>query len=195
VTHARDQWQRHYAGGKGFLRLGDRERDLLAGRTPAPAGGGRALDLGCGTGELAVHLVSLGYAVDAVDFADSALARAREEHGGVEGVRWMCRDIERVGAAGLWDGGYDLVTMRLVYPFLHHKSRVLHMVGELLRPGGALVVITPVVERLPPDRRDIGLDDDEIDRLGEGWETVERHEAAQLAFLVLRGPAAAAPGR
>ncbi|MFD0546337.1 methyltransferase, FxLD system [Streptomyces mexicanus] len=144
--------------------------------------------MGCGTGSLAVYLASLGYTVDAIDFADSALARARDEHADVARLRWICLDIEGDDPAELHEDGYDLVTMRLMYPFLRDRSRVLHGLGERLRPGGTLVVITPVVEHTPADRRGIALDEDEIRLLTEGWETVERLEADQLAVLVLRGP-------
>lgn len=39
---------------------------------------GRALDLGCGYGRAAIHLASLGWDVDAVDFVPQALAIAKE---------------------------------------------------------------------------------------------------------------------
>lgn len=184
---ARDQWDQHYSGGKRFRRLGERERDLLAEHTPAPDGG-RALEVGCGTGELAVRLASLGYTVDAVDFAASAIARARKEHTGVEGVRWLHLDIERDDPAPLHEEGYDLVVLRLTYPFLHDRLRALHALGERLRDGGALVVITPVADNTPEERRGIALDEDEIALVTAGWETVEHLDADGLAFLVLRGP-------
>ncbi|GHJ26830.1 hypothetical protein TPA0910_12630 [Streptomyces hygroscopicus subsp. sporocinereus] len=187
MGYTRADWSNHYAAGKGFRRLGDKEKDLLAEHAPAPAGG-RALDAGCGTGELAVFLASLGYAVDAVDFAEGALERARAEHAAVGGVRWLCLDLERDDPAPLHEDGYDLVTLRLMYPFLARRMSVVHALGERLRPGGALVVITPVVEHTPEERRGIALDEDEIGLLTEGWETVERLEADQLAVLVLRGP-------
>ncbi|MEU8545388.1 NUDIX domain-containing protein, partial [Streptomyces sp. NPDC048717] len=53
---------------------------------------------------------------------------------------------------------------------------------------GALVVITPVAENTPEERRGIALDEDEIAVLAAGWETVERLDADGLAVLVLRGP-------
>ncbi|WP_406385395.1 tyrosine-type recombinase/integrase [Streptomyces sp. NBC_01618] len=73
-------------------------------------------------------------------------------------------------------------------PFLRDRTRVLHALGRRLRPGGALVVITPTAEHTPPERRDIALDEDEISLLTAGWKEVERLEADELAVLVLRGP-------
>ncbi|MER5439106.1 methyltransferase, FxLD system [Streptomyces sp. NPDC002790] len=184
----RDKWEQHYGEGKGWRRLGKREQELLAEHAPAPEGGGRALDVGCGTGELAAHLADVGYTVDAVDFTDSAIARAREEHASIDGVRWLQLDIERDDPAPLHPEGYDLITMRLAYPFMSDRGRIVHGLGERLRDGGALVVITPTVENTPSERRGIALDEDELTLLGASWKTVERLDADGLAFLVLRGP-------
>ncbi|MFC9755536.1 class I SAM-dependent methyltransferase [Streptomyces sp. NPDC056921] len=97
----RKEWHEHYADGKDFRPLGDTERTLLAEHVPVPDGGGCALDVGYGTGGPAVYLSSLGCVVDAVDFADSAIGRARAEHTDAEGcvgcglissamARWSC---------------------------------------------------------------------------------------------------------
>ncbi|MFD5886074.1 PIG-L family deacetylase [Streptomyces sp. NPDC060334] len=185
---SREEWQRHFADGMGFRRLGDVERALLAEHAPAPDGGGRALEVGCGTGELAVHLSGVGYVVDAADFTDSALARARAEHPDARGVRWLRLDVERDDPAPLDADGYDLIVMRLVAAFLRDRSRVLHGLGQRLRPGGALVVITPTAENTPAHRRDIALDEGEIRMLGAGWQQAEQLDADGLAVLVLRGP-------
>ncbi|MGZ2356892.1 class I SAM-dependent methyltransferase [Streptomyces sp. 372A] len=163
--------------------MGKREREPFAEYT----GGGQALDVGCGTGELAAYLASLGHTVDAVDFADTAVARAREEHADIQGVRWLCLDIERDDPAPLHAEGYDLVVMRMVYPFLKDRSRVLRTLGGRLRHGGALVVITPVARTTPDERRGISLDEDEIALLAADWEAMERQDAEGMAFLVLRG--------
>ncbi|MGW5679690.1 methyltransferase, FxLD system [Streptomyces sp. NPDC003860] len=185
---ARDGWEQYHGEGKGWRQLGEREQQLLAEHTPVPEDGGRALDVGCGTGELAAHLAGAGYTVDAVDFANRAIVRAREEHAGIGNVRWLQLDIERDDPAPLHDEGYDLITMRLVYPFVTDRGRIVHGLGERLRDGGALVVITPTVENTPVERRGIALDEDEITLLCAGWKAVERLDADGLTFLVLRGP-------
>ncbi|GES33339.1 methyltransferase, FxLD system [Streptomyces angustmyceticus] len=188
MAYDRADWSRHYDDDRGFRPLRDAERDLLTRHAPAPDGG-RALELGCGTGELAVFLAGLGYTVDAVDFAEGALTRARKERANAVRVRWLCLDFERDDPAELSDDGYDLITLRLVFPFLHDRSRVLHSLAARLHVGGALVVITPVVATTPEERRHIALDEEEISLLAEGWSQVERFDAEGLAFLVLRGPA------
>ncbi|MEU3607976.1 class I SAM-dependent methyltransferase [Streptomyces sp. NPDC035033] len=184
---ARAEWEEHYSDGKGFRRLGDKERRLLSEHVPAPGDGGRALEVGCGTGDLSVFLTSLGYGVDAVDYADSAIARARERHPDADRVRWICGDVERDDPVDLHPGGYDLVVLRLVVPFLTDRTSVLRGLGERLRPGGAVVVITPVAAHTPPERRGIALDEDEIRVLAGPWEQADRFDADQLAVLVLRG--------
>ncbi|MFF8618204.1 methyltransferase, FxLD system [Streptomyces sp. NPDC015350] len=184
----RQAWQEHYDAGLGFRPLSDAEQALLAEHVPAPEGG-RALDVGAGTGELAVVLARMGYHVDAVDFTEGALVRARAEHPEVQGVRWLCLDIEHDVLPGPPDGsegGYDLVTMRLSAAFIRSRSRVLRALGAQLREGGALVVITPVVEHTPQERRHIALDEDELSQITDGFEEASRFDVQGLAVLVLR---------
>lgn len=187
MAYDRADWSRHYDDDRSFRPLRDSEKELLTLHAPAPDGG-RALELGCGTGELAVFLTELGYTVDAVDFAEGALTRARKEHAGAERVRWLCLDIEHDDPAELSDDGYDLITLRLVFPFLHDRTRILDNLAARLRPRGVLVVITPVVASTPEERRHIALDEEEISLLADGWSQVERFEADGLAVLMLRRP-------
>ncbi|MGW7587643.1 methyltransferase, FxLD system [Streptomyces rubiginosohelvolus] len=184
-------WQDHYAEGKGFRQVGEVERALLAEYTPVPDGGGKALDIGCGTGELAVTLAAMGYTVDAVDYAEEALFRARSDHAEVSTVRWWCLDIERdplPEVSGGEESGFDLITLRLSIAFISSRTAVLRSLGAQLRPGGAIVVITPLAKSTPAARRNIALDEDELNLLAEGFADVSRFDAEGLAVLVLRAP-------
>lgn len=188
MGYTRTDWSEHYTEGRGFRRLGDEEKALLVEHAPAPEGG-RALDVGCGTGEMTAYLASLGYTVDGADFAEGALARARTEHAGMEGVRWLCLDVEHDDLAELAEDGYDLIVVRLCIAFIRDRARVLRRLAVRLREGGALVIITPVVEHTAEERRHIALDENELAALTDGFERVERFDAEGLAVLALRGPA------
>jgi SAM-dependent methyltransferase len=105
-------------------------RDLLAG------GPGRALDVACGDGRNSRYLAGLGYAVDAVDVSDVAIAalRAAVDGGGPAGVEARVLDLE---AEPLPGGEYDVIVK------LNYLQRDLFPVlAAALRPGGLLVVET-----------------------------------------------------
>ncbi|MDG9720267.1 NUDIX domain-containing protein [Streptomyces sp. DH24] len=187
MTHSPpESWDAHCTSGRTFRRLGDAERELLAEHAPAPDGG-RALDIGCGLGELARHLAAGGYRVDAVDCAPDAVAQAAAHPENDGAVTYRVLDIERDGLGDLGPA-YDLITFRLSWAFLHDRTRVMRRLRERLRPGGTLCVITPVAGTTPPGRRRTALDEDEIALLRAGWGTADRHDAEGLAFVVLRDP-------
>ncbi|MFJ8158749.1 bifunctional class I SAM-dependent methyltransferase/NUDIX hydrolase [Streptomyces sp. NPDC094468] len=178
-----DEWSQHYADGRDFRRLGEKQKALLAEHALAPDNG-RALDACCGTGELAAYLASLGYTVDAADFADGALERARTQRAEV-GVRWLRLDIEHDDVAGLDADGYDLITIRLAIAFIHDRARVLRRLAARLRENGTLVVITPTADHTPRERRNVALDEDELAALTDGFTMAERFDTGGLAVLRL----------
>lgn len=72
-------------------RLPARLIELVEGKSALPKG--RALDVGCGTGDTAIYLAKRGWEVTAIDFVASAIARARAktEAAGVN-VRYLRAD-------------------------------------------------------------------------------------------------------
>lgn len=105
----------------------------------------RALDLGCGTGNLTAHLLDLGFEVVAADVSPDFLRVVTErfDHTGrLETLLLNGHDLSNAK-----DGSFDLVA---AYSVLHHIPDYLAMVDELarvLRSGGVAYVDHEVNER------------------------------------------------
>lgn len=95
------------------------------------------LDVGCGTGSLAVLLAARGVEVVGIDPAAASLAVARDKPHAEE-VRWLHGNTESLPALQV-----DLVTMtgNVAQVFLtdEHWTATLRAVRSALRPGGRLV--------------------------------------------------------
>jgi SAM-dependent methyltransferase len=96
---------------------------------------GRALDVGCGRGDLAAALLARGWRVAGVEPSQRAAAIAAR------------RGVQVVGAtlatAELPDGGYDLVVFRHSLEHLPEPLEDLRRVRHALRPGGRVVISAP----------------------------------------------------
>ena len=153
------------------------ERRSLAGQWepllegPGALEPGRALDVGCGSGRDAVHLAAHGWRVTAVDFADKALARARERaaEDGVE-VQWVRGDVGELGRLGL-EPGYTLLYDFGCIHGLPDSARQGAAAGltELAAPGAMLLLLAfKAARRLVLPR---GMDTDQLlALLGNAWE-------------------------
>ena len=143
----RERWNARYQSGEYAARA--HPSTLLAAwidRLPR----GRALDVACGRGRNAIHLAASGYAVDAMDISDVALARARERAGAAGvAVNWIEADLERPDIAR---DAYDVV---VIARFLNRP--LIPRLIDALRPGGHIVYdhhcITPVEVDGPKSRR------------------------------------------
>jgi 2-polyprenyl-6-hydroxyphenyl methylase / 3-demethylubiquinone-9 3-methyltransferase len=125
-----DQW---WEPGGAFAAL----HWLAAARArlipPAPAGGGRLLDLGCGGGVLAPH-VPPGYEHHGVDLNASALAQAAGR-----GIHVLQADVT---AVPLPDGFADVVVAGELIEHVPDPEALIDEVVRLLRPGGTAVFDT-----------------------------------------------------
>jgi SAM-dependent methyltransferase len=106
---------------------------------------GRVLDVGCGTGCLALLLAGTGRTVVGVDPAAASLAVAKSKDESAA-VTWINTD-----ARGIPPGSADLAVMtgNVAQVFLADEdwAQVLRAIGAALRPGGYLVFETRRPER------------------------------------------------
>ena len=110
---------------------------LLVAVMPDPPA--RILDVGCGTGSLAVLLAQAGHEVTGIDTSAQMLALARAK-AATAGVRV---DVARADAAAppFPPASVDVVLCRHVLWALPDRDAVLASWARLLRPGGRLVLV------------------------------------------------------
>ena len=136
-----------YDRGMQLLTLGRVQQvyEAIAARVPA---GAEVLDLGCGTGALAVQLARQGARVTAIDISAGMLEQAAErvqEEGLAERV--ALRQLGVAELEGLADGRFGVVASVLVFSELSSDEidYALAEARRLLRPGGRLLVADEIV--------------------------------------------------
>lgn len=111
--------------------------ELVAKGTVTP---GDALDLGCGEGDNAIYLAQHGFAVTAVDFAPSAIAKARHkaERAGVV-VDFIVDDLTHLHRVR---GDFDLLVDYGTFDDLGIRNRAEYVRGvvPLARPGAQFLL-------------------------------------------------------
>lgn len=116
--------------------LNDREQNGAWLERMLPARGGRALDLGCGTGRHAVLLADRFKHVDAIDVSASMIELAQERRPRPN-ISYERLDLHEVDGTAR----YDLITSVLTLHHVPSLHRALSHIKTLLAPGGRLVLV------------------------------------------------------
>lgn len=125
IAYIRDQLLAHYGGDARSVR---------------PLEGLNLLDVGCGGGLLAEPLARLGAQVTGIDAAPEAIKTATT-HAKAQGLEIGYRAAT---ASELAEAGetFDAVLAMEIVEHVRDVGEFLHTCGELVRPGGLIVVST-----------------------------------------------------
>jgi SAM-dependent methyltransferase len=139
----REDWNRRYAG-RELLWTAEPNRFLVEELATLPPG--RALDLACGEGRNAIWLAGRGFTVDAVDFSDVALekARALAAGRGVQ-VRWIEADVESFDPR---QAAYDLVILFYLHLPWDRMKPMLRRAAAAVAAGGTFLLVGHDLENL-----------------------------------------------
>lgn len=136
---AQDWQSKSVNAGGGYSVIDGRHGAVLdvIARAPAP---GRFLDVGCGTGQLAIEIAGRGWESEGLDFAremiDQCNANAREAGNHVRFQTASFFDAE------LEENSYDVISAQgfIEYISTEETDEFFRRCAKLLRPGGALAV-------------------------------------------------------
>lgn len=166
VRHDREFWEDRYRSAPQVWS--GRPNPQLVDEVGALAPG-RALDVACGEGGDALWLAGGGWAVTAVDLAQTALDRV-EAAAAQAGPEVAARvRTERVDIA-TWeagDGGYDLVTTHFLHLPPAVRALAFARMARAVAPGGTLLVVAHHASDLRttvgrPDLPELFFDPEEV---------------------------------
>jgi len=135
------------------------------------AGGGAALELGIGTGRIALPLARRGVPVQGIDLSEAMVKRLRAKPG-AEGIDVTIGDFAHTRVDGSFSLAYLVFNTIMNLTTQDQQVACFENVAAHLEPGGCFVieVMVPQLQRLPPGEtiRPFHLDDahlgfDEID--------------------------------
>jgi SAM-dependent methyltransferase len=144
-----DVYDERYADGFASAAV-DPVVDVLA----ELAGGGAALELGIGTGRIALPLAERGVPVSGIDLSPEMVARLRAKPG-ADAIVVTIGDFATTRVEGTFALAYVVANTIMNLTTQDEQVACFQNVASHLEPGGAFVmdVVVPELQRLPPGER------------------------------------------
>ena len=115
------------------------KRELTRNLAESPL---RVLDVGCGTGAMALLFAEMGHQVTGVDLSEGMMAKAREKaHAQKLSIKLKTGDAEHLPFN---DGSFDVVVNRHLLWTLPHPQIALKEWHRVLKKGGVVLIIEGV---------------------------------------------------
>jgi SAM-dependent methyltransferase len=160
------------------------------------AGAGRALELGVGTGRIAIPLAERGISVHGIDLSEAMVARLRAKPG-AEQIGVTIGDFATTKVEGLFSVAYLVFNTIENLTTQDRQVACFENVASHLEPGGCFVieVTVPDLRRLPPgetsrtfDLSETHLGIDEYDVVNQGLVSHHYYRTADGSYEKFSGP-------
>lgn len=105
------------------------------------------LDVGCGTGLLSSKLAQMGHLVDAIDFSEFSIEKAKKkirETGLESRLNVWVSTIESLN----FKEKYDYIILSDILEHIENDTNILKKAHELLKKGGYLIISVPALKML-----------------------------------------------
>lgn len=177
-------WSAHYSQGKDFSLMTSQFLDTILAHVDATQPKNN-LDIGCGTGQLTRELNHRGYSCIGVDASRAAIETAKRLTLRKDELQYVHGDIEQMEAPSFPGSPYSLITCKLVYAFIRNRAELLKKVQSLLGDKGSFVIITPVIQSISEDKKEIAVDyDDTLRELSNYFNNISTLEGARVISFV-----------
>lgn len=131
-------WSKKYDCGGALQKRIDHFQAVLFKTIPPPA---TVLDLGCGTGNLAIYLAQQGYRVTACDIAEQMLEVARQMDS-TQLVQWSLLTPDW-GGLPFANEHFAAIVSSSTFEYLDHVDSVLAECARALKTQGTLAITVP----------------------------------------------------
>ncbi len=125
---------RRIASLQGLIAERSRYKHGFIGDRPP----GKLLDIGCGNGDFAAGMQSLGWSVRGTDADPDAAMTVSRNHG-------FAVDVGELNDLAYPDGAFDAVMAKHVLEHIRDPEKFARECWRILKPGGRLVLVTPNV--------------------------------------------------
>jgi SAM-dependent methyltransferase len=109
----------------------------------APHGGGKALDVGCGTGRVAFELAANGFKVDAVDVEPRVIELAKQIAVARNETNCVFRICDFRDEKEIVPERYDLVVCSEVLEHVSDYEHIHEVIYRSVKPGGRVIITVP----------------------------------------------------
>ena len=144
MANAERLWDRLAAGWDKRTDLETPDSEVIVRTRPLLHADDRVLDFGCAAGSVAIRLAPSVASIHGIDVSSNMIAAAERRlaaHGGGNVTFAQATIFD----PALIPGSYDVVLAFAIFHLLDDTEEVLARIGELLRPGGLLISVTPCV--------------------------------------------------